>query len=67
MARVLRRCTICAKLRTKLCAKHLGTRIELLACGNDGFDDIGVAGAAANLPAQFVADGLRIGMRVPPV
>ena len=35
-------------------------RRHLLARRDDRFDDIGVAGAAADLSAQFVADGLRI-------
>src|SRR5881394_582862 len=51
-----------------LCVLYRGTlraRIELLPRGDDGFDDIGVAGAAANLSAQLVTDGLGVWVHVP--
>jgi hypothetical protein len=38
---------------------------ELIAGRDDGFDNVCIARTAANLPAQLVADGLRVGAGVP--
>jgi hypothetical protein len=36
---------------------------DFLGGRNDGPDDVGVAGAAADLAAELIADGLRVGGR----
>ena len=54
-----------ARRRPAKRARGAAGRGHLLPRRDDGFDDVGVAGAAADLSAQFVADGLRIRARMP--